>query len=187
MTYHTPVIYIFSVLEVSIAIIAASIPIFWPVISSMATNKIWIVNEIEVRVETTSRSASLSTNDEIDLEEQGSWTKLDSKDEYGGKTNRLSIVAKTYDRPNAQNHKQKPNNTSSLGRTMGFDSNTRLSHESTRNLCRIPSGDLGGRSGSLSQSQNTDWFAEVDRQNTAGSSTTNIEKSDIPLAQIKMR
>jgi hypothetical protein len=183
MTFHTPVVYIFSVLEVNIAIIAASIPIFWPVFSSMAINKIWVVNEIEVRVETTSRGASLSTNGEIDDAEQGQWTKLDSKDDYGGKSN---IVAKSYERPATQNHKHKQSNTSSLGRTLGFESNSRLSQESTRNLCRIPSGDLSGRNASLSQSQKSDWFAEVDRQNT-GQTTTNIEKSDIPLTRIKTR
>jgi hypothetical protein len=182
MTYHTPVVYIFSVLEVNIAIIAASIPIFWPVISSMAINKIWVVNEIEVRVETTSRNPSLSTNGEIDLAEQGPWTKLeDSKDDFGGKTNRLSIVAKSYDRPAPQNHRHKPSTTSSLGRTMGFDTGPRSSHESTRNLCRIPTAD---RNGSLTPSQK-DWFGDVGRQESAGSTTTNIGKMDVPLEQIK--
>jgi hypothetical protein len=57
MSFHVPTVYIFSVLEVNIAIIAASIPIFWPVIVTLATNKIWVVNEIEIRVENNSRNS----------------------------------------------------------------------------------------------------------------------------------
>jgi len=48
-TFHTPPIYVFSVLEVNVAILTASIPIFWPLVSSLAGNKILVVNEIEVR------------------------------------------------------------------------------------------------------------------------------------------
>ncbi|KAF2279130.1 uncharacterized protein EI97DRAFT_456523 [Westerdykella ornata] len=48
-SYATPSIYIFSVLEVNIAILCASIPIFWPLVTSLSLNQIFVVNEIEVR------------------------------------------------------------------------------------------------------------------------------------------
>ncbi|KAF2009687.1 hypothetical protein BU24DRAFT_358434, partial [Aaosphaeria arxii CBS 175.79] len=48
MTYHTPPIYLFSVLEINLAIMCASIPIFWPLVSSIAANKILVVNEVEI-------------------------------------------------------------------------------------------------------------------------------------------
>ncbi|KAH3913948.1 hypothetical protein HBI56_055710 [Parastagonospora nodorum] len=184
MPYHTPLIYVFSVLEVNVAIIAASIPIFWPVIANMATNKIWVVNEIEVRVENTVRGASFSTNGEIDLADQGPWTKLeDSKDDYGSKANRLSVITKTYERPASRTHHgHKPSTASSNGRTMGFETGPRASHESTRNLCRTPTTD---RNLSVTQQNSKDWFAEMDRQNTAGSTTTDIRKTDVTPEQIR--
>jgi hypothetical protein len=185
MPYHTPVVYLFSVLEVNIAIIAASIPIFWPVISTLASNKIWVVNEIEVRVEDTSRG-SVSTNGEIGLEERGSWSKLDSKDEYGGRTkaNRLSVITKSYDLTDSRNgHRHKASNTSSIGRTMGLELGTRVSQDSQRNLCRIQSGDAGTRNPSLTRSERGDWFADMNIQKNAGTTTT-IGKTDIPLERI---
>ncbi|KAF2713400.1 hypothetical protein K504DRAFT_498217 [Pleomassaria siparia CBS 279.74] len=51
MTFATPVIYLFSVLEIDIAILCASIPIFWPYVASLASNKILVVNEIEIRTD----------------------------------------------------------------------------------------------------------------------------------------
>jgi hypothetical protein len=185
MPYHTPIVYLFSVLEVNIAIIAASIPIFWPVIATLASNKIWVVNEIEVRVEETSRG-SVSTNGEIGLEERGSWSKLDSKDEYGGRTKstRLSVITKPYDLKEARNgHRHKASNTSSIGRTMGLELGTRASQDSQRNLCRIQSGDAGTRNPSLTRSDKGDWFAGMDRQNKAGPTTT-IGKTGVSLERI---
>ncbi|KAF9697761.1 hypothetical protein EKO04_004531 [Ascochyta lentis] len=72
MSYHTPVVYIFSVLEVNIAILCASIPVFWPIISSFAANKILVVNEIVVHVEECPK-ASLDGQPGIGLAEQGAW------------------------------------------------------------------------------------------------------------------
>jgi hypothetical protein len=182
MPYYTPIVYMFSVLEVNIAIMAASIPIFWPVISTLATNKIWVINEIEVRVENTSRG-STSTSGDINLAEQGKWSKLDSKDEYGGHTNsnRLSVVTR-YDTRNT--HRHKASNASSLGQTMGLELGTRASQDSQRNLCRIPSADVGANSGSLTRREREDWFADIDRQNNAGTTTTTIGKTDLPLERI---
>jgi hypothetical protein len=167
MPFYTPLIYIFSVLEVNIAII-----------DTFATNKIWVVNEIEVRVETTTRG-STSTNGDVDLGEQGPWTKLESKDDYGGQTRRLSVVAKSFDRPSTRSHKHKPSTASSMGRTVGVETAGRYSQESQRNLCRLPSVDIqgGGRARSASRtpsrSDRGDWFAEVGRQNSAATSQSN--------------
>jgi hypothetical protein len=182
MPYHTPVVFLCSILEVSIAIMAASIPIFWPVITTLATNKIWVINEIEVRVETTSRG-STSTNGDIGLAEQGKWTKLDSKDEYGShvKSNRLSVVTKHEVR---NNHRHKASNASSLGRTMGLELGARPSQDSQRNLCRFPSPDVGTNTGSLTRSEREDWFADMDKQNNAGTNTTTIGKTEVPLERI---
>ncbi|KAL5118644.1 hypothetical protein ACEQ8H_003495 [Pleosporales sp. CAS-2024a] len=185
MTYHTPVVYMFSVLEVHLAILAASIPIFWPVIISMATNKIWVVNEIEIRVESNAcRNASFSTSGDIDLTDQGGkWSKLDdAKDDFDGKppnNSRLSIIAKTYDhrdRSAAQTHRHKPS-TTSLGRTIGFENAPRSSQDSTRNLCHhVSSGDETDRR--MSQAQKT-WFADMERQ-IAGDPILNMGKTNVP-------
>lgn len=190
MPFYTPLIYIFSVLEVNIAIIAASIPIFWPVIHTLATNKIWVVNEIEVRVEATTRGSTSTTGD-VEPGEHGPWTKLDSKDEYGGQTRRLSVVAKSYDRPATRSHKHKPSTASSMGRTGALESASRYSQESQRNLCRLPSVEIQGgnrtRSASRtpSRSDRGDWFAEVGRQNSAATSQSNQigTVEDIPLQE----
>jgi hypothetical protein len=184
MSYHTPTIYIFSVLEVNIAIIAASIPIFWPVIATLASNKIWVVNEIEIRVENTSRD-SFSTSGEIGLAEQGAWGKNDAKDDFDGRTSRLSVLTKTYDRADPRTHRHKPSNTSSLGRTLGISLGARTSHESQRSLCRAPNSEVSRGNGSISRSEREDWFAEVDRHNMAGRTTTTIETTDIPYDHIK--
>jgi hypothetical protein len=162
MPYYTPTIYIFSVLEVNLAIIAASIPIFWPIISTLATNKIWVVNEIEIRVENTSRG-SCTKSEEIDLEERGSWTKLDSKDDFVTQTRRLSLITKSADPPT---HRHKQSNASSIVRPFGLDTGIRSSNESQRILTRLPSIDSAGRNGSVTRGEREDWFAEVGRQNS---------------------
>jgi hypothetical protein len=79
MSYHTPTVYIFSILEVNIAILCASIPIFWPMIASFTSNKILVVNEISVLVEEYPKS-SLDGEPGIGLAEQGAWRYDDGKD-----------------------------------------------------------------------------------------------------------
>jgi hypothetical protein len=160
MSYHTPVVYLFSVLEVNLTIITASVPIFWPMIATLATNKIWVVNEIEVRVETTSRE-SISTNTEGDSPDRRSWTKLESKDSFGAPARKLGVVTKTYERSPSRTHRHKASATSSLGRTMGVETGARFSQESQRNLCRIPSIEIGSRNESVSRSRSDSWFAET--------------------------
>ncbi|KAF2494494.1 hypothetical protein BU16DRAFT_589378 [Lophium mytilinum] len=48
VTWYAPPIFIFSSLEVEVAILCASIPIFWPLVASLAFGKILVVNEISV-------------------------------------------------------------------------------------------------------------------------------------------
>lgn len=51
-TFATPLAYVTSVLEVNMAIICASIPIFWPLVTAtLGMNKILVVNEIVVRTD----------------------------------------------------------------------------------------------------------------------------------------
>jgi hypothetical protein len=169
MPYYTPTIYIFSVLEVNLAIVAASIPIFWPVISTLAINKIWVVNEIEIRVENTARGSSTGSDD-IDLAERGTWTKLDCKDDFVvAPTRKLSIVSKNADPPV---HRHKQSNASSIGRPFGLETGIRSSNESTRNLTRLPSIDSAGRNRSLQSREREDWFGEIGRQNSAAVAST---------------
>lgn len=163
MSYHVPTVYIFSVLEVNIAIIAASIPIFWPVIVTLATNKIWVVNEIEIRVENNSRN-SLSSSGEIGLSDQGSWSA-----KGGG---RLSVLAKGYGHASKQ----------STGSTR-HDSGARNSHESQRIL--VQSGREGESRVALGISGRDEWLAEADRQNALGTTTTRIETAEVPYEQIR--
>jgi hypothetical protein len=178
MPYYTPVIYIFSVLEVNLAIIAASIPIFWPVITTLATNKIWVVNEIEIRGENTTRGSS-ATSDDIDLAERGTWTKLDCKDEFVvAPTRKLSVV--TNNELPAHRHKQ--SNASSVGRPFGLETGIRSSNESQRNLTRLPSLDSAGRNRSLQSREREDWFGEIGRQNSAA-----VASTAVPLAKGEVR
>jgi hypothetical protein len=188
MTYHTPVIYIFAVLEVNVAIIAASIPVFWPVIATLATNKIWVVNEIEIHVEGNRRDSfrSLSPGGGIDLAEQGEWK--DGKDDFGERTSKLGVVAKVYDRAssrqNRQHHHKISNASSTIGRSLGIDFGTRSSQDSQRYLYRPPSHEVGSTNCSLTQGDRDDWQADVDKQNMGGTMTTRVQKTEIPFAQI---
>lgn len=183
MSFHTPIVFIFSVLEVNLAIITASIPIFWPVIATIATNKIWVVNEIEIRVESNSRN-SLSSSGEIDLAERGSWTKIDSKDDHGGRTSRLSVLTKAYDRTSSRSHQHKHSNTSTISRALGQDLCARSSNESQRILFPTSSREAGS-SATLGINGRDMWLAEANRQNALGTTTTKIETADVPYEQIR--
>jgi len=162
MSFFIPTVYLFSVLEVNLAIIAASIPIFWPVIVTLTTNKIWVVNEIEIRVESNSRN-SLSSSGEIGLSEQGSWSG------QSGKAGRLSVLAKAY------THQSKHSTTNAR-----HDAGNRSSNESQRIL--VPSA---GREVAMGISGRDEWLAEADRQNTLGTTTTKIETAEVPYEQIR--
>lgn len=187
MSYYTPIIYIFGVLEVNTAIIAASIPIFWPVIATLAGNKIFVVNEIEIHIEEASRS-SFGSGHGINLEDQGAWKKDDGKDASDGYKNKLSAVAKTYERVASKSkHLHKQSNASSVGRPLGADLGHRSSQDSQRCLHRTTSNEAGGSKGSLTRSERDDahWFLEMDKEIAGGRTTTTVERTGIPFDHIK--
>ena len=187
MTYHTPVIYIFSVLEVNIAILCASIPIFWPMISSFATNKILVVNEIVVRVEEYPK-ASLDGQPGIGLAEQGAWkSPPDSPDVLAQQSGRLCKIAKTFDRwPSKRSnenpkmkHKSKGSTESPIGKPVGDQStptSSRSSQDSQRNLYKTMSQETG-----ILTKSDYDWFADLDRECVGKRTTTKNEKGDNPF------
>jgi hypothetical protein len=178
-TFATPAIYIFSVLEVDIAILCASIPIFWPLVTSLAANKILVVNEIEIRTDRRESHA-------IGLAEQGSggaFVGLGDDGEGKGRTSRMSTLihgsdikvprsssrmARSVSRSH-HTHAHKPSSASSINKSMaigiGIELGHRQSQESQRNLAHqdshgaisfeLDSPDLGksseerGRNGSI--------------------------------------
>lgn len=176
MTYYTPAVYIFGVLEVNLAIIAASIPTFWPVIASFANNKIFVVNEVQIHVESAPRDSFAS----------GSAIVSDGKDgfegQYLGDPNALTRSLSTS--KDRSVHQTKLGRTSPIGRTIALDLGRRSSQESHRNLYRTQSGGENRSSTSLAGNEEEDWFRELDKINN-GKSTTTIGRTAIPLEQIK--
>lgn len=176
MTYYTPAVYIFGVLEVNLAIIAASIPTFWPALAAFATNKIFVVNEVQIHVESVPRDSFAS----------GSAIVSDGKDafepRYLNDTSGLSRSISTSKAPSVQETRH--GRSSPIGRTIAFDLGRRSSQESHRNLYRTGSGGEARRSASLTGNEEEDWFKELDKINN-GKSTTTIERTAIPLEQIK--
>lgn len=149
MSYHTPVVYIFSVLEVNIAILCASVPIFWPMISSFAANKILVVNEIVVHVEEYSKS-SLDGQPGIGLAAQAAFkSSPDSPgDEPHQHSTRLSTMSRAFDRTkdstSRSTHRTRSSIGSSIGKTFSrTEHNTRPSQESQRNLYRAATNEAG--------------------------------------------
>jgi len=202
MSFHTPIVYIFAVLEVNFAIITASIPIFWPAIATLASNKIFVVNEVQIHVEHVTRNDSFDSSGGISLS--------DRKIQSSGGDSKMGVVTTISDRAPPRksgekssihhHHKpstassvgpttgfgggRKPSTASSVGRTMGMDLAGRPSQESSRHLYRIPSNE-NRSSKSLTQSEGDDWFMEMDRANSRGQVTTTVEKSSIPFEHIK--
>lgn len=168
MTFHTPVIILLGVLEVNLAIMAASIPIFWPLVAALTGNKIFVVNEVEIHVEQASRS-SFGSDRGINLSEQNKWK--DGKDGFVGRSLSITTKAYTHNKPPPAHHRHKPSNTSSMGRP-------RASQESTRNLCKTKSDELSSN-GSLTRNDADDWFAEVDKDLAGVGVTTEIEHNDV--------
>jgi hypothetical protein len=198
MSFHTPMIYIFAVLEVNFAIITASIPIFWPVIATLASNKIFVVNEVEVRVEDVSRHESFDSNGGISL--------MDRKGTPGG-DNKMGMVTTISDHVRSKsgeafgnNHAREASTTSSMGRPMGMgfgrkasnastigrpfaELGSRPSQESSRHLYQIPSKDQSSKN--LTKNDGDDWFAEMDKMNLHGLVTTTVQKTSVPFEHIK--
>ncbi|KAL6709933.1 hypothetical protein ACN47E_000718 [Coniothyrium glycines] len=175
MTYYTPIIYIFGVLEVNIAIIAASIPTFWPAIAKFATNRIFVVNEVVIQVESAPRESFTSDSAIVH----------DGKDVYAGPlSNNYSGVTRTVSNFKDQYfHQTKPSNTSSSARTIALDLGRRASQDSQRKLYHTTSSE-NRSSTSLSGNEEEDWFRELDKINN-GKTTTTIERTAIPLEHIK--
>ncbi|KAI2478470.1 hypothetical protein Ptr902_10083 [Pyrenophora tritici-repentis] len=196
MTYHTPIIYIFAVLEVNFAIITASIPIFWPVIATLASNKIFVVNEVEIHVEHVTRNDSLDSKGISLGDRKGSGASGDNKlghlttiadrgtrksSEKGHHQHKTSNASTARSMGIDISGNRKPSDASSVGRTIGMDLTGRTSQESSQHLYRIPNQS----SKSLTRSESDDWFTEMDRANSRGQTTTTVGTTDIPLEHIK--
>ncbi|KAF1828952.1 hypothetical protein BDW02DRAFT_613550 [Decorospora gaudefroyi] len=171
MTYYTPIVFLLSVLEVNIAIIAGSIPIFWPAIVTLSANRIFVVNEVEIHVE----QLGSDTND-IKLGER-------NKDKLGVVTTTFDTVSRKHaDKLSPRPHRHKSSNASSMGRTLFGPS--RSSEESQRNLYQVPSNE-NRSSRSLTRSDGDDWFLEMNKANSAGQNTTTVQRTQIPFEHIK--
>ena len=188
------------------AILTASIPIFWPLVTSLAANKILIVNEIEIRTERIDNSFALS--------EQGkSFAGLGEPESPDGRSSRISVLGKSdMDKPHRNNsrltrnlHKHKPSRSDSSDKDMGlgFDMGHRSSQESQRklNLKHQTSGNSFG-SGRLEDSpdltharyQNKyvqDWAVpDFDTGAPKGGTseqlfTTSVERAQVPYDHIR--
>ena len=179
MTFHTPIIYIFAVLEVNFAIITASIPIFWPVIATLAANKILVVNEVEIRVEDVLRHESFDSNGGISLTDRKCSPSGDSK--LGMVTTTISdhIHRKSGEMLSQGKHARETS-TTSIGRPMGMGFNgrktsnastigrpfaelgSRPSQDSSHHMYELSAkGDQSPRS--LGRNDGDDWFAEMDK------------------------
>jgi hypothetical protein len=186
MSYHTPPVFLFGVLELNIAIIAASIPIFYPVIVTLATNKIFVVNEIEIHVEQVSgRNDSFDSTGAISLHDR---KNVDSRQE-----DKLGVVTTTFDHlPRKSSEKSQPkhthksSNASSMNRPLGLDFGNRPSQDSQHHLYKTTSNEHRS-SRSLTRSEADDWFHEIDKANAGGNLTTTVTRTNIPFEHIKAR
>ncbi|KAJ4299100.1 hypothetical protein N0V90_004344 [Kalmusia sp. IMI 367209] len=132
-SYATPTVYIFSALEVNMAILTASIPIFWPLVTSLAANKILIVNEIEIRTERIDENYALA--------DQGkSFGGIGEDEVPDGRTSRMSVFGKSdHDRLHRNNsrltrNKHKITHSNSSDKDLGIQIGRRSSSESQRKL-----------------------------------------------------
>ncbi|KAJ8117651.1 hypothetical protein OPT61_g1187 [Boeremia exigua] len=174
MSYYAPLVYIFSVLEVNIAILCASIPIFWPMISSLAANKILVVNEIVVHVEEYQKT-SFDGQSGIGLAEQAAFkSPFDSPttSPQHPHSGRLSTIVRSFERPSKDlSRKAKRRSKSSIASSFGkthsrSDHDRRPSQDSQHNLTTQDSGSLRS---------DYDWFVELDRDSVGKRTTTRIE------------
>ncbi|ORX92793.1 hypothetical protein BCR34DRAFT_500434 [Clohesyomyces aquaticus] len=152
-TFAAPAVFIFSVLEVNIAILCASIPIFWPYVSSLAANKILVVNEIEVR--TSRRESSHFDGLERGNSGGGAFVGIpDLERERAGNGRSLSRMSSImggakaglqrnpshnnhsnhYNGNSKYAHSHKPSKSSANNSITAIELGHRVSHESSRNL-----------------------------------------------------
>jgi hypothetical protein len=191
-SYATPSIYIFSVLEINIAILCASIPIFWPLVTSLATNKILVVNEIEIRTDVYRGSQNIC------LVEQGGIPGLDDQapGDCGGRISRMSTtaygddkahtgklgrtpskLARERSRSRGFGHRRaKPSEASTSGKSIAIEValGRRMSQESQRklNLTHQPSdGTLSLSSAEESPPQRPSPIMERNRRKSQGGYT----------------
>lgn len=184
LSFHTPLVYIFSVLEVNIAILCASIPIFWPIISTFASNRILVVNEIVVHVEEYSKT-SMDGQSGIGLADHAAFKSPPEspRAQRSQQTSRLSTIARSFDpRPSrdSNRHKSKDSVASTVGKTFPRTENYRAgrpSQESQRILYKAASHE-----GSSLHKSEYDWFAELDRDCVGKRTTTTIETGDNPFS-----
>ncbi|KAJ4350461.1 uncharacterized protein N0V89_009082 [Didymosphaeria variabile] len=202
-SWYTPTVYIFSILELNMAILTASIPIFWPLVTSFASNKILIVNEIEIRTERIDNSFALS--------DQGKGFAGAGVDEsHDGRTSRISVLGKNdtdklhrnNSRLTRNKHHHKPSHSDSSDKELGLGIGHRSSQDSQRklNLTHQASSNSFG-SGRLEDSpdmtharyQNKftqDWAVpDFDRPPKGGSEermfTTSVERAEVPYDHIR--
>jgi len=171
LTYYTPLVYIFGLLEVNIALLAASIPIFWPLIVSLASKDILVVNEIEIHVESASRDSSLSAMG----------TKGDEvHDASSGRERTMTITTKSIDRQRSRSsHRRKPSEVSTLGKGFGH----RPSQDSTRGFNLTKTNEHASSKSSLNN-DDEGWSDELDRIHSAKRIVT-AKGSHIPLEPMK--
>jgi len=167
ITFYTPLVYLFGLLEVNIALIAASIPIFWPLLLTFASKDILVVNEIEIHVESASRKSSLS----------GMGTKVDEVHDSSGRRERqMTITSKSVDRKRSRSsHRRRQSEVSTLGKGFGH----RPSQDSTRGLNLSKTSERASSKSSLNN-DDEGWTEELDRI-YAVKRTATAKASHIPL------
>ncbi|KAF9728830.1 hypothetical protein PMIN04_003472 [Paraphaeosphaeria minitans] len=197
-SWYTPTVYIFSALELNVAILTASIPIFWPLVASFTANKILIVNEIEIRTERIDNSFALS--------EQGKgFAGVSDDDVAEGRTSKINVQGKSNtDKLHRNNsrlsrgpkHHHNPSHSDSSSKEMGLDMGRHSSQDSQRKLhLTHQTSSNSFNSGTLADSpdlsharyQNKfaqDWAAPNFDRPKAGEErvfTTSVERAQVPF------
>jgi hypothetical protein len=182
MTYYTPVVFLLGVLEVNIAILAASLPIFWPVIATLATNKIFVVNEIEINVEHVSHRGSFDSTRAISLTDRKPSSATQTSKHGAVTTTSEEVTTKSIgNQASPRVHQHTRSNASSVGR---WGLGSRPSQDSERHLYNIESRE-NVSSRSLSESDGDDWFLNMDKVNPGGTSTTKVEGTNVPFEHVR--
>jgi hypothetical protein len=181
------------------AILTASIPIFWPLVTSFAANKILIVNEIEIRTERIDNSFALS--------EQGKGFAGLGDD--NGRTSRTSgptrsdtdKLHRNNSRLTRAKHHHKPSHSDSSDKELALDMGRRASQDSQRklNLSHQTSSNSFG-SGRLEDSSDLtharyqnkftqDWAVpDFDRPKMGTDErmfTTSVERAEVPYDHLR--
>lgn len=167
-SFNQPAVYVFSLLELDLAILCASIPIFWPLVTSLAANKILVVQEVEIRSDQRASQA-------LGLAEQGANLGTcgipDLDDEGKGRTSRMSVMIQGNDsrvnrsasrmtRPSSKQrhryHRSKPSTASSNDshKNVSIELGRRMSQESQQSLApQNSNGALSQQSSKTSPDQ----------------------------------